>query len=126
MCVGASGKIGDPPKVATIAKRLSGGGQARCGRCAEKFASFQGVASNSGRLRHDVEDRFAVIDLEPLLSGNVEPFGVEAHQMKHRGVEVRDVVALFDGMESELVGSPVNDAALQAAARHPDGKAIRM
>ena len=46
--------------------------------------------------------------------------------MQHGGVDVGDVVAVLDGVEAELVGRAVDDAALDAAAGHPDGEAERM
>ena len=49
--------------------------------------------------------------------------GVEAELVEDRGVDVGDVVAVLDGVEADLVGRAVDDAALQAAAGHPDGEA---
>src|SRR3954468_6703886 len=46
--------------------------------------------------------------------------------MEHRGVDVRDVVAVFHCGEPKLVGRAVGDAALDAAAGHPYGKTERM
>lgn len=41
-------------------------------------------------------------------------------------MEVGDVVALFDGVETELVGCSVGEAGLGAAARDQGGEAVRV
>ena len=41
-------------------------------------------------------------------------------------MQVGDVVAVLDGVEAELVGRAVDDAALDAAAGQPDGEAVRV
>ena len=43
-----------------------------------------------------------------------------------RRVDVGHVVRMLDGMEADFVGRAVNDAPLEAAAGHPDRKAVRM
>ena len=60
------------------------------------------------------------------MAGNFEPARVEAELVQHGGVDVGDVVAVFDGVEAELVGRAVGDAPLDAAAGHPDREAERM
>ena len=66
------------------------------------------------------------IDLQPLVAGDFEPARVEAELVQDGGVDVGDVVAILDGVEAELVGRAVDDAALDAAAGHPDREAERM
>src|SRR6266568_864851 len=51
---------------------------------------------------------------------------VQSQLMKHRGVDVGDVAAVFDSMEADFVGSAVNDAPFDAAAGQPGAKALRM
>ena len=46
--------------------------------------------------------------------------------MQDGGVDVGDVVPVLDGVEAEFVGRAVGDAALDAAAGHPDGEAVGM
>src|SRR5574341_2130967 len=64
----------------------------------------------------DLGDGFAEVDLQPLAARHFELAGVEPELVKHRRVEVGDVVALLDGVEAQLVGRAVGDAALHAAA----------
>src|SRR5262245_10033810 len=41
-------------------------------------------------------------------------------------MDVRHVMTLLDGVEADLVGRSVNDAALDAAARQPHRETVRM
>ena len=50
-------------------------------------------------------------------AGDVEAVRIEAEQVQDGGVDVRDVMAMLDGVEAELVGGAVDDAAFEAAAR---------
>ena len=59
-----------------------------------------------------------------LRPGIFEPARVEAELVQDRGVDVGDVVAVLDGVEADLVGRAVDDAALDAAAGHPDREAV--
>ena len=74
--------------------------------------------------RDDLVDRLAVVDVEALAAGDFQLAGVEAELLQDRGVDVGDVVAVLDGVEADLVGRAVNDAALDAAAGHPDREAV--
>ena len=65
----------------------------------------------------DLADRPAVVDLQPLAAGDVEPARVEAQQVQQRGVDVGDVVGVLDGVEAQLVGRAVDGAALDARRR---------
>ena len=69
-------------------------------------------------------NRLAEVDLQPLAAGDFQPARVEAELVQDRGVDVGDVVAVLDGVEAELVGRAVDDAALDAAAGQPDGEAV--
>jgi len=79
-----------------------------------------------GRSSDDFPDRPAEIDFEPLVAGDFEPAGVQAELMQDRGVDVGDVMAVFDGVEAQLVGRAVGDAPLDATAGHPDREAEGM
>ena len=46
--------------------------------------------------------------------------------MEQRGVQVGDVVAVFHGVEAELVGRAVDDAALDAGPEEPDREPMRV
>ena len=73
--------------------------------------------------RDDLRDRLAVVDLQPLAAGDLQLARIEAELVQDRGVDVGDVVAVLDGVEADLVGRAVDDAALHPAAGHPDGEA---
>ena len=45
-----------------------------------------------------------------------EPMGVQTEQVEHRGVEVVDAHAVFDGFVSNVVGGAVDVPAFDAAA----------
>ena len=51
---------------------------------------------------------------------------VDAHLMKHRGVDVGHVMAVFDGVETQLIGRAVHDPTLHTTAGHPAGEAVRV
>lgn len=79
------------------------------------------------RLRNDVMDNFAVDIGESEVASGVavsEFFVVEAEEVQHGGVEVVDVDAIFDGLESEFVGGAVDVSAFDAAACEPCGEAV--
>ena len=59
-----------------------------------------------------------------LRPGNLEPVRIETELVQDRGVDVGDVVPVLDRVEAKLVGGAVDDAALDAAAGHPDGEAV--
>ena len=97
---------------------------------AELLARYAPVAARTPAadqaLGDDLADRLAEVDLQPLVARDFEPPGVEAELVQDRGVDVGDVVAVLDGVEAELVGGAVDDAALDAAAGHPDREAVGM
>ena len=55
-----------------------------------------------------------------------EPLVVDAEQVQERGLEVSDVHRVFNNVVGELVGFAMDDAALDAAARHPEAEAARV
>src|SRR5687768_10022914 len=46
--------------------------------------------------------------------------------MQHGGMDVRNVMWMFDGVESKFIRRAVHDAPFDSAARQPCAKAIRM
>ena len=52
-----------------------------------------------------------------------ELFVIEAHQVKHRGMQVMDVNRLVLGPESEVIRGAVNLATLDPASREPHREA---
>ena len=69
-------------------------------------------------------DRLAVVDLEPLAAGNLELVRVETKLVQDGRVDVGDVVPIFDGVETDLVGRTVHDAPLDAPAGEPGAEAL--
>ena len=67
-------------------------------------------------------NRHPVINVEPFATGDFEAAGVEAELMKDRGMNVCDVVTIFDRVKADFVCRAVDDAALDSAAGHPDGE----
>src|SRR5437870_2488501 len=51
---------------------------------------------------------------------------IEAELVHERGVDIGDVMTVFDSVETEIVGGAVDDAALDAAAGEPDGEAVNV
>src|SRR5712672_3276313 len=77
-------------------------------------------------LAENLTYRLAVVNLDALAAGDVEALGIEPELVKDRGMNVGDIVAVFYGMEANLVGGAVDDSGLDAAAGHPHGEAERM
>ena len=65
-----------------------------------------------------------MIYFETLSAGDFETVGIEAHQLHDRCVNVRDVVAVFDGVEAEFVRGSVRDTAFDATAGKPCREAL--
>jgi hypothetical protein len=78
------------------------------------------------RLRDDCRNGLAVIDLQALAAGHLEPVRVEAQLVQDRGMDVGHIVTLLDGVKTNLVGGAVDDTAADAAARQPGTEALRM
>src|SRR4051812_24962497 len=92
----------------------------RRGPCADPGRA--GTASTlSGE---DLADRPAVVDIQPLAPGDVEPSRVEPEQVQRRGVDVGDIVGVFNGVETQLVGGAVDGPALDPGPREPDGEGV--
>src|SRR6185436_19633700 len=64
--------------------------------------------------------------VEPLAARDFQPARIEAQLMKHRRMNIGDVVTVFDGVEAEFVGHAVLHAALDAAPGEPPAEALRM
>src|SRR5262249_35062049 len=93
-------------------------------------ASSQPLAHVANRRRNALTDycsnRLAVVDFEPLAPGNFEPPRIEAELVRNRGVDVGDVVAVRNGMKTDLVGRTVDHASLDASAGQPGTEALGM
>ena len=67
-----------------------------------------------------------MVDLETFAPGQFEPVRVQSELMHHRGMNVGDVVRMFDRVETEFIRGSMHDAALHAPAGQPGGKTLRM
>ena len=65
-----------------------------------------------------------MIDLESFSAGDFEFAGIETELVKDCGVDVGDVVPVFDGVEADFVGRAMHEAALDAAACHPNRETV--
>src|SRR5689334_2425702 len=75
--------------------------------------------NSSEKLRHNVGGEHAgELHVEALVLYG-EAFVVEAHQLQHRGVQVRNGHRVFHDIVGKLVGLAVNRARFDAAASQP-------
>jgi len=96
-------------------------------QCASGSSAFEDSAPRrSESSGDDLVDRFAVVDFETFPAGHFQFAGVEAELLQDRGMNIRYIVAVLDGVEADFVGRPMGDAAFDAAAGHPDREAIGM
>ena len=77
-------------------------------------------------LRQYVLDHFAVVEFEALAAGHFQFVRIETKLVEHGSVNIRDVMAIFDRVKTQLVGKPVNHAPLDPAAREPRAETLRM
>src|SRR5688500_18348049 len=75
---------------------------------------------------HDLTNRRPIVDVQPAPSRHLEPPRVDAELMHDGGVDVRDVMAVLDGVETEFISRAVDDAPLDAAAGEPGAEARRV
>src|SRR5437773_590396 len=92
----------------------------------DMFLSVSSVSSVDAWLGNDVADGLAVVDVQAPAARDLQAAGIEAELVHHRGVDVRDVVAVLDGVEADLVGGTVDYAGLDAAAGQPGTETLRM
>ncbi len=64
-----------------------------------------------------------MVDLESFATRDFHSSGIEPELFEDRGVNVSDIVAIFDGMKANLVSRPMHDAPFESAPCHPDGEA---
>src|SRR5438552_368988 len=88
-----------------------------------RFSASSAFPSSS---RDNRVDGIAVIHVEALAAGDFQAMRIETHELHDRRVDVRDVMAIFDGVETDLVGGATDDAAFDPAARQEGGEALRM
>src|SRR5688572_30120490 len=67
-----------------------------------------------------------MIDLEATAAGDFQAATVHAEQVEHRGVEIGHVMPLAQSVITQLIRRPVDMAALQPRACHPDREPVRV
>jgi hypothetical protein len=77
-------------------------------------------------LCQNFHNRLAVVFVDPFASRNGEAARVQAELMQDRRVDVSYIVPILNRVEPELIGCTMSDAAPDAAASHPNAKAVRM
>src|SRR6185436_19490062 len=75
---------------------------------------------------HDGANHFAMIHFEAFAAGIFEFVRIQPKLMKDCGMDVRDVVPVFNGMEPKLVRNAMGGATFDAAAGEPCAEALRM
>src|SRR6266699_3670264 len=76
--------------------------------------------------RQNLRDGFAMIDVQALATRDFEFARIKSQTMQDRRVNVRNVVAVLDRVKAKFVGQTVDDSALNARARQPGAKSLRM
>src|SRR4051794_11850235 len=82
------------------ANQLRAGGDVA--RIADRGRMFLNAVTpiESSESGDDLADRPAVVDLQPLLAGDLKPARVQPELVQDRGVDVGDVVAIFHRVEA--------------------------
>ena len=68
------------------------------------------VAYISHPLRNDLVDRFAMVDVKTFPTGNFELARIEAQLLKDCGMDVGDIMAIFDRVKANFIGRPMNNS----------------
>src|SRR6185503_6406207 len=76
--------------------------------------------------RDDLVNAMAIVDLDSLLTRDIELARVKPKLVQNRRMKIGDIVAIFNSMVAKLVGRTMNHAALDSATRHPATKGRRM
>ena len=78
------------------------------------------------QLRDHFVDRLAVLFFKPFATCDGKVAWIEAELVQHGGVNVGDVVTVFNGMKTDFVGCAVGDAAFDSSACHPNRETVGM
>src|SRR5207245_706454 len=71
-------------------------------------------------------DRLTEVHFQPFAAGNLQIVRLKAELVQNRGVQVGYVVPVFDGVEADLVGAAVRDAAFESPAGQNDRETVRV
>ncbi len=61
-----------------------------------------------------------MINVQSLTVWQLKASRIKAQLMQDRGVDICDVVSVFNGVEADFVGGSVHHASFQTPTRHPD------
>ena len=67
---------------------------------------------------------FPVVDVETFAAGDFELARIQTEQMKHGRMDVGNVVAGIEGMETEFIGGTVDVTFFHSRACKPDGESM--
>ena len=70
----------------------------------------------SQTLREDLLNHFAVIDFKPFAAGYLESPRIKPELMQDSGVNIGNVVAMFDGVKAQFIRGAVLHTGFNAAA----------
>src|SRR5689334_23581765 len=85
--------------------------------CAARAGPAQ-TARTASMLYQNFLDRRAVIDIQPFASRHIQFLRIEPELMQDRRMNVRHVMPVFDGMESDLVGAAVDRKSTRLNSSH--------
>ena len=75
---------------------------------------------------NDILDRRANFAFQTLVAGNGKAMRLQTQLVQQRGVNVADVMPVFDRVKAEFVRGSVRYSAFDASACHPDRETVRM
>ena len=87
---------------------------------------FAGSAYSYSRSGDDFHDRFATVHINPFAAGDIESERIQAELMQYGRMNIRDVVRMFDRVESEFIRSAVNDTSSNSTSRKPCTESVGM
>ena len=77
-------------------------------------------------LRENLPNHFAVIDFKPFAARYFQPPRIEPELMQDSGVNISDVMPVFDGVKAQFVRGAVLHTGFNAAAGQPCAETLRM
>src|SRR5436853_2542816 len=81
-----------------------------------KNAATKSARNMSGE---NLIDLRSVVHVEPFASRDFQTPRIQSKTMQNGRVNIRDVMAIFDGMKSKLISHTVRDATLHAGSGQP-------
>ena len=73
-------------------------------------------------LGNDLGDGRSVIDFKPFATGDFESAGIESELVEDCRMDIGDIVTFFGRVETDFIGSSMNNTASDSATCEPDGE----